>query len=116
MPKEPILFFPYNYCMNCKMNSIEVYSWHNYAQRYEKILNQYKLSGKAPSDLLDKYGIYTMRCKNCGKEYKMVWENGIPRPIIDNFDTNLFMERFKEDSINGKPNIIDNIYEMRLSE
>ena len=55
-------------------------------------------------------------CKNCGKEYKMVWENGIPKPIIDNFDVNLFMMKFKEDSINGKPNIINNIYEMRLSE
>lgn len=115
MPKEPILFFPYNYCMNCKTNSIEIYSWHNYSQKYEKILEQHKLSGTVPESM-NKYGIYTMRCNRCGKEYKMVWENGIPRPIMNNFDIDLFMNRFKEDSIHGRPHIIDNIYEKRMSE
>lgn len=115
MPIEPMIFYPYNYCTNCKTNSIEIYSWHNYAQRYSKLLDQYRLTGLLP-DSLDKYGIYTMRCSKCGKEYKINWENGIPKPIINGFDTTLFLNRFKTDSINGRPKIIDNVYEEKLNE
>lgn len=113
MPIQPMIFFPYNYCTNCKTNSIEIYSWHNYAQHYDKIINQYTLNKSIPSNL-DKYGIYTMRCSNCGREYKMKWENGIPVPIRGNFDEQLFMDRFRYDFLTGKPNIIDNIYEVQL--
>ena len=44
----------------------------------------------------------------------MVWENGIPRPIHDNFDSNLFMETFKAQSILGRPDITTNAYEEKL--
>lgn len=112
---QPILFYPYNFCLNCKSTSIEIYSWHNYPQKYSKVLDQYDLNHTLP-DYMDKYGIYTMRCSRCGKEYKIVWEDGIPRPILNNFYTELFMSKFKEDSINGRPDIIENIYEKRMNE
>ena len=40
MAKEAMIFYPYNYCLNCKTNSIEIYSWHNYAQKYQKVLEK----------------------------------------------------------------------------
>lgn len=113
MAKDPAIFYPYNYCHNCKTNSIEIYSWHNYPQKYQKLLDQYQLNGAIPPSL-DKYGIFTMRCSRCGREYKMVWENGIPRPIHDNFDSDLFMETFKAQSILGRPDITTNVYEEKL--
>lgn len=115
MPKEPMLFYPYNYCLNCKTNSIELYSWHNYGQHYSKLLDQYRLTGKVPPGL-NKYGIFTMRCSNCGKEYKIVWEDGFPRPMVDNFDMDNFMNSFKLNSILGKPQVITNIYNERLKD
>ena len=115
MAKEAMIFYPYNYCLNCKTNSIEIYSWHNYAQKYQKVLDFTRMHHRAP-DVMDKYGVYTMRCSRCGKEYKMIWENGIPRPIINSFDTKLFMDKFRNDGMAGKPNVIDNIYLERMKE
>ena len=115
MPVQPMIFFPYNYCLNCKTNSIEIYSWHNYAQKYQKILDFNKMNGTLP-EVLDKYGIYTMRCSRCGKEYKINWQDGVPRPVINNFDINIFMTRFMTDGLAGKPNVADNIYEERMKE
>ena len=116
MPKEPMIFYPYNYCLNCKTNSIEIYSWHNYAQKYQKVLDYFRLNDQLP-DIMDKYGIYTMRCSRCGREYKILWdENGMLRPIINNFDYNLFMDKFKDDGSNGRPKIIDNIYLEELDD
>lgn len=116
MPKEPMIFYPYNYCLNCKTNSIELYSWHNYAQKYQNLLDYSKLHGSLPA-IMDKYGVYTMRCSRCGKEYKIVWdEDGIPRPIINEFDYILFMSKFKYDGTRGKPKIIDNIYLEELED
>lgn len=110
-----MLFYPYNYCHNCKTNSIEIYTWHNYGQKYAKVLDHYRLMDRPPESL-DKYAIYIMRCSKCGREYKMVWENNIPRPIINNFDRTIFMNRFKEDSLKGRPKIINNIYEERMKQ
>ena len=115
MPKDPMIFYPLNYCLNCKTNSIEIYSWHNYAQKYEKVLSHFQLNGCLP-EILDKYGIYTMRCSRCGKEYRIVWEDGLPRPIIDDFHFNLFMNKFMDDGTKGKPKIIDNIYIEELGD
>ena len=115
MPIEPMIFLPYNYCPNCKTNSIEIYSWHNYAQKYQKVLDFAKINHRLP-DVLDKYGIYTMRCSRCGKEYKIDWSDGIPRPIINNFDTVLFMNRFMADGLAGKPKVTDNIYLERMKK
>ena len=115
MTKEPMLFYPYNYCLNCKTSSIELYSWHNYGQHYSKLLNEYIMTGKPPASL-NKYGIFTMRCSNCGKEYKIVWEDGFPKPMLDNFDTNLFMQSFKQNSILGRPKVITNGYNEKMKE
>lgn len=114
-PIYPMLFLPYNYCPRCKMNTIELYSWHNYPQHYAKALEYHELNGSLPQSF-DKYGIFTMRCSKCGKEYKIVWKNGVPRPIVDNYDINEFMMKFKSDYTIGKPNIIDNVYEMKMEE
>lgn len=110
-----MLFYPLNFCLNCKTNSIDIYSWHNYAQKYEKVLDQFKLTGQLPCSM-DKYGIYTMRCSRCGKEYKISWEDGLPKPIVNDFDKNLFMNKFKNDFMIGRPNIIDNIYKKRMCD
>lgn len=115
MSKQPMIFYPYNYCLNCKTNSIEIYSWHNYGQHYSKLLDEYKLTGQLPISM-NKYGIYTMRCSKCGKEYKIVWDDGLLKPDIDQFNNTLFMNKFREDSLAGMPHIIDNIYEKRMSE
>ena len=115
MSKEPMIFYPYNYCLKCKTNSIEIYSWHNYPQKYQKVLDFYKLNNRLP-DIMDKYGIYIMRCSRCGKEYKILWDNGVLRPIINNFDYNIFMNKFKADGTAGKPKVIDNIYLERLDD
>lgn len=115
MAKDAVIFYPYNYCHYCKTNSIEVYSWHNYAQNYQKMLDQHALDGST-MPVLDKYAIFTMRCSKCGKEYKMVWEDGIPRPIYDNFDLDVFMDNFKAQSIMGRPKVRDNSYKEKLEE
>ena len=106
---EPLLFYNYNYCFNCKTNSIELYSYQNYPQHYAKILEMLKAGVKALT--LDKYATYTMRCSRCGKEYKIYWdENGIPRPIDTGFQIEVFMRQFKEDSRKGRPNILGSSY------
>lgn len=116
MPKDPMLFYPYNYCLNCKTNSIELYNWHNYAQKYQKLLDQYHLNGTIP-DTFDKYGVYTMRCSKCGKEYKIRWtEDGVPIPVVGDDYQLIFSEKFREDSIAGRPNIIQNIYEEKMKD
>ena len=112
--KNAMLFFPYNYCDNCKTNSIEIFSWHNYGQKYAKLLDEATLTGKFPE--LNHYAVYTMRCTRCGREYKIVWEDGVPKPIYDNFDIDIFMERFKDNSIHGRPKICMNIYKKKLDE
>jgi len=113
---DPVIVYPWNYCHNCKTQSIELYSWHNYPQKYQKIIDLYNLSHTV-SDNLNKYSIYTMRCSRCGREYKIYWdENGFPKPIYGNFITDFFYNKFKSESIHGRPKIIDNIYEERLKE
>ena len=73
------------------------------------------MTGKPPASL-NRYGIFTMRCSNCGKEYKIVWEDGFPKPMLDNFDTNLFMQSFKQNSILGRPKVITNGYNEKMKE
>lgn len=29
-----------------------------------------------------KYPIYTMKCKYCGKQYNIIWDNGYPLPDL----------------------------------
>lgn len=109
---NPIIQYPWNFCHKCNMQTIEIYSWHNYPQKYEKVLNLNILLESSPN-ALDRYGIYIMRCSNCGKQYKIYWENGIPYPNGEIYE-DIFIKKFKEDSINGRPKIIDNIYNERM--
>ena len=115
MAETPMIFYPYNYCLNCKTNNIELYSWHNYGQGFAKMVNAYIFNGTLPN--IDKYGIYTMRCKNCGKEYKIIWEeNKMPRPVTTNLTPSMFMNKYKQESLKGRPKIIDNVYLKQLPD
>jgi hypothetical protein len=66
---------------------------------------------------MNKYPIFTMRCRTCGKEYHIYWDdNGnFPRPMLNNDHQNkVFMGMFKDESIKGRPKIITNIYKERM--
>lgn len=109
MTTTPMIFYPYNFCPNCKTNSLDIYSYHNYAQGYEKIVNRFILDDSRP--VLDKYTIYTMRCKNCSKTFPIIWDdNNMPRPVVTNLTPSIFMTRFKQESLKGRPVMIDNVY------
>lgn len=114
--KYPMLFFPHNYCTNCKTNSIELFSWHNYAQRYQKLLNDFEATGIIPESF-DKYAIYTMRCTRCGKEYKIRWrEDGLPVPIRGDTYPTVFRNTYISESIKGRPHVLGNVYTEGLKE
>ena len=56
---------------------------------------------------------------NDGKYYKYNFEfNNVyycpDNVIVDNFDINEFMMKFKADYMAGKPSIIDNVYELKM--
>lgn len=114
--KYPMLFYPHNFCNNCKTNSIEIFSWHNYSQKYQKLLDYFEINQAIP-DSFDKYAIYTMRCTRCGKEYKIRWtEDGLPVPIYGNTYNNIFANTFIGESIKGRPNVIGNAYAEGIKE
>lgn len=114
--KHPMLFYPQNYCSNCKTNSIDIFSWHNYSQKYQKLLDDYEMHHIIPESL-DKYAIYTMRCTRCGKEYKIRWtEDGLPVPIHGDTYMNVFTNTFISESIKGRPNIVGNVYTEGIKE
>lgn len=100
---QPMLFFPYNYCPNCKRNTIELYSWHNYPQHYQRIIDNFEMTGEVPE--LNKYGIFTMRCSSCAREYNIIWRDKLPTPELGTFYSNTFMSKFKDDSIDGQPTL-----------
>lgn len=107
--KEPFIFFPYNYCFNCKTNSIELYSWMNYGLGYANMLKELSL-GKIP-EKLNKYACYTMRCKHCGRVYPIYWtSDGFPRPVLNNFHVDQFITKFKLDFLETRPERISSSY------
>ena len=58
-----------------------------------------------------------MRCNNCGKVYNIFWDNNNnPRPQPTSLEFNMFLERFKQDGIEGRPNVIKNKYTKFLEE
>ena len=109
---NPVIVFPWNYCHKCKTNSLELYSWHEYAQKYQKFIDLYMANHN--TEYLDRYAIFILRCSRCGEGYSIFWDNGFPKPIYTNQYMEIFMNSFKEKSLKGKVNIISNIYEEKL--
>lgn len=114
MSTEPMIFYPLNFCPKCKSTAIELYTWHNYAQNYGKMLTGFK-HGEIAS-VLNKYAIYTMKCSKCGHKFDIHWKQGIPTPMRSSFYMDLFMSIFKENSLNGRPKISGNSYKLKLGE
>lgn len=82
-----------NECVNCGGNLIELYDSFGKQMNYNlmKSMNNFKSIDTTKGYLSH------FRCGKCGKIYPIIWENGIPKPLmsdtrIDNFILNFIKE------------------------
>lgn len=80
-PKNPILHFGPRYCRYCKTNSIEIFDYFNNPMGYATIADSY-MKYLPAGGILDKKVVYKMRCRRCGKEYRIRNDNGYPVPDL----------------------------------
>lgn len=89
---EPFKIVPAFICSNCGKDTIEIFDFFGNPVRYKAMI-----LGKPESlEFLKDRNIYSMKCKNCGMEYKMEWKDdaSYPIPIRENNLEKLFKEVF----------------------
>lgn len=85
-----------DYCSVCRRHTIEIFDYFNYPQHYADLaLASFE---HRPIPCLDTRDIYTMRCRSCGKEYAIQWEDGMPKPVLypDNRPIRHFIQSYIE--------------------
>ena len=89
---SPFIFYGPCFCRVCKNNSIELFDYFNNPLGYKHVSDHYMnaQSGKVEIDF-GKYSIYRMRCRKCGTNYFIKWNNGYPLPQ-SNYDG--FMDNY----------------------
>lgn len=97
--EDPILRQRYDYCPRCGQHALDLFDYNNYRLNYSKAVLQYMQTGDPFNSYLDKRNIYKMRCRGCGKEYQIKWQDGFPMPIVDdpeNRSIKIFLNCYNE--------------------
>lgn len=97
---EPLKFIRYDYCDRCSQTKIELFDYFNNPMGYSKMVLGYIQNGDVP-EIINRKAVYRMRCRGCGKDYAIQWDNNFPRPIHDkpeNRFMNIFLGLYKEDN------------------
>lgn len=100
---EPIQIIRYDNCPNCHRNKLELFSYDNYPMKYEEAVINYMRFNQLPQ--YNRFPIYRMRCRGCGKVFNIVWRDGFPVPLIeipDNRSINIFLNLYKKDYEDSK--------------
>lgn len=108
---EPIQYIRYDNCPNCHRNTIELFSYDNYPMHYSEAVLSYMNGDK--SIQYNKYSIYRMRCRGCGKIYNIVWRDEFPVPLLEqpeNRSINIFLSLYHQDHLNSGNNIDKKIF------
>ena len=94
MKKEPIIVFKrQDYCPKChKDKSIILVDAYGKPINYPLILDTNQI------ERLNKSTFTHMHCKNCGSDFFINWNDGLPKPMDDMF-YHIFMEHFKNTKI-----------------
>ena len=77
---KPVQFSRPDLCQRCKKQAIEIYDYFGNSLNYKSIVDKW-MNG-IPIKLDNRYPIYSMKCKACGKEYKIVWNDEFPLPDL----------------------------------
>lgn len=91
------IHFGPRYCIKCRNNSIEIFDFFNNPMYYASVITAYEYSRKPLDEILGNRVIYRMRCRKCGTNYNIRWDEGYPLPDLYecNKDNALFIDSFK---------------------
>lgn len=106
----PIKYYKPYFCFNCKKNSIELYNFNSKVLNYKWVLSDSFNVQKLKSPI----GFF--KCTNCGKVYRIKYNNkGQPIPIeSDDYDLKSFEEDFIKYGIKEREKVSK--YEISISE
>lgn len=100
---EPIQFIRFDNCQYCHRNTIELFSYDNYSMHYGDAVIDYMRNGK--TNQFNRFPIYRMKCRGCGRIYNIIWRDGFPIPLQEepeNRSINIFLSLYNEDFIASK--------------
>lgn len=108
--KDPGIFMSPTFCESCKTENIEIFGYNGYPFHYKRLLAEWEKGTLKMNSFV--YQVYSMRCRNCGREYHMYWDHGapLPLPVRGNTNKQIFDNFFIGCSAEGRPRILTNIY------
>lgn len=100
---NPLIHYRYDYCFKCSSQAIECYDYFDNPIGYSRLVNA-KLSGRDwTAQFPRNKTIFTMKCKSCGQEYEISFDQDdhFPYPTSKNFFLNeVFYLGYKDDGRN----------------
>lgn len=91
---KPFILERDDYCTNCRtQKTIELYNIYDKPMRYSNLLsfaNNINLDS-----VLDKTVLSYMKCKKCGKIYKICWKDHKPAPMVCDPVFDDFMQNYR---------------------
>ena len=94
---QPVTFLRKDHCTYCNSDkAIECFSTSNKQINYSFLLNKLE-SGQDIDDILKNTELSYMKCKNCGRRFRINWNiEKIPVPMYDDTFYNYFMSFYKK--------------------
>lgn len=78
-------------CIKCrKDNSLELYDMAGQPMKYQLMVNMNRYISLDNSNIC----VSHFKCTNCGVKYNILWDNGIPKPLLTDTLYNTFIRDF----------------------